>query len=48
MWSLTARLSPLVRMGNLSFHTQHKDGTFVHTLTDHAGSSFVADTHTAR
>jgi hypothetical protein len=33
-------------MGNLSFHTQHKDGTFVHTLTDHAGSSFVADTHT--
>ena len=33
-------------MGNLSFHTQHKDGTFLHTLTDHAGSSFVADTHT--
>ena len=29
-------------MGNLSFHTQHKDGKY----TDHAGSSFVADTHT--
>jgi len=29
-------------MGNLSFHTQHKDGNY----TDHAGSSIVADTHT--
>ena len=29
-------------MGNLSFHTQHKDGKY----TDHAGSSFAADTHT--
>ena len=28
-------------MGNLSFHTQHKDGTY----TDHAGSSIVAATH---
>ena len=29
-------------MGNLSFHTQHKDGSY----TDHAGSSTVADSHT--
>ena len=29
-------------MGNLSFHSQHKNGAY----TDHAGSNFVADDHT--
>jgi hypothetical protein len=29
-------------MGNLSFHSQHKDGTY----KDHAGSSSTADSHT--
>jgi len=39
---LSPRLSPFIRMGNMSFHTQHEDGYY----RDHAGENNIADVHT--
>ena len=39
---LSPRLSRFIRLGNMSFHTQHEDGYY----RDHMGQNNIADVHT--